>query len=451
MATTKASTAPVTAGGAITYAADQEPTGLNPNTSKDNGTSVVNVVDTILPTVFHDLPDFTVKLDSDLMVSAELTSKSPQTVVYKIKPEAKWSDGVDFNADDFIYFWKHSNGSIKGIDVASTTGYEDISSVVGSDGGKTVTAVYSKAYSDWQGLFSLLLPAHYMATLGADPKAWNDGLDKKLPLSAGPFMIDTWKAGDSLTLKRNDKYFGPKAGLDSIVFRFLPDSTTQPQALQNGEVQLIYPQPQLDAVAQVAKLDNIKSEINFGLSFEHLDFNFKNTFLADLNVRKAIALALDRNQLLSATVKQFSDKASVLGNRIWVTNQPQYVDHSGPYGKGDVAAADKALEASGYAKGGDGVYAKAGKPLSLRFSTTAGNKLRETQGELFQAQMKKAGIKIVIDNTPAPDLFGKRLPGGNFDIADFAWVGHAVRRLQQPVDLQRQGWPELRQVRQPQG
>jgi peptide/nickel transport system substrate-binding protein len=410
-------------GGSLIYGADQEPTGFNDLTSKDNGTSVVNVVEAVLPSAFHAQPDFTVKMDSDFLVSADVTNKSPQTIVYKIKPEAKWSNGDDITADDFIYLWKHQNGSNKDLDVASTTGYTDIDKVEGSDNGKTVTVTFKNNFSDWKSLFSYILPSKYMGTLGADPAAWNDGLDKTLPVSGGPYTVGEWKAGESLTLTRNDKYWGPKAHLDSVVFRFLPESTTQPAALQNGEVDLIYPQPQLDQVTQVKGLPDVKSEINFGLSFEHLDFNFKNSFLADINVRKAIALGVNVQAIVDSGVKQFSSKASVLGNRIWLTGQPQYKDNAGPYQKGDTAAAEKALTDGGYTKGADGIYAKDGKPIALRFSTTAGNAAREAQGQLFQAQMKTIGIKINIDNAPSKEFFGKRLPQGNFDIADFAWVG----------------------------
>src|SRR4029453_4661084 len=103
-------------------------------------------------------------------------------------------------------------------------------------------------------------------------------------------------------------------------------------------------------------------------------------------------------------------KAQPLGNRIWLTGQPQYQDHFGQYGKGDTAAATKLLEDAGYAKGADGIYAKDGRRLSLRISTTAGNQLRETQGQLFQAQMKDIGVGIKIANVDATKHFGEWLP-----------------------------------------
>lgn len=420
---------PVKDGGSITYAADQAPTGFNDNTSKDIGASVINIAENIYPAVFKSAPDFTVHLNTDLMVSAGQTKASPQTIVYKIKPGAKWSDGVPIDAQDFIYLWQHRNGSNKSLDVASTTGYDQILSVTGSDGGKTVTVVFRQPFSEWKTLFSSIsggavIPAHYMKTLGPDPAAWNDGLDRSMPISGGPFKIQSYQPGDSLTLARNNAYYGPKAHLDSIVFRFLPTSQTQPQALQNGEVQLIYPQPQLDEVNTVRNIPNVTSEINFGLSFEQLTFNFKNQFLQDKIVRDAIVTALDRKAIVTRTVGQFSPKAKVLGNRIWLTGQPQYVDHTPPdIGDGDVAKAKKMLEGDGYSLGTGGYFQKNGKILALRFSTTAGNQLREQTGEVIQSQMQATGVKITIANSPSTTFFGKDIPQGNFDIAQFAWIG----------------------------
>jgi len=413
-------------GGTLNYAADQEPTGFNNNTSKDNGTSVANIVINMFPVAFHLTPDFKVVMNEDLLDSAEQTSTDPQTIVYKIKQEAVWSDGTPISADDFIYLWKNLNGTIKDNDVSGTTGYDQVKSVEGSDNGKTVTVVFATPFSDWKALFAsgnFLLPAHYMEKR---PGGWNNGLDKNpedIP-SGGWFKVENYTPGQSLTLTRNDKYWGKKSNLDSVVVRFLPESTTQPAALQNNEVDLIYPQPQLDQVQQVKTLPDVTSQINFGPTFEHFDFNFKNEHLGDLKVRQAIATGINVQELVDRTVKQFSDQAKPLGNRIYMTTQPeQYQDHFGQYGKGDVAGATKLLEEAGYAKGGDGIYAKGGKKLSLRISTTAGNQLRETQEELFQAQMKKMGVDIKITNAESTKFFGEWLPNGNFDIANFAWVG----------------------------
>jgi peptide/nickel transport system substrate-binding protein len=410
-------------GGTLSYASDQEQAGFNPNTAKDNLFALSNIVTNIYPSVFNIHPDFSVQLSENVVDSAELTNEDPQTVVYKIKQNASWSDGVPVNADDFIWWWQNCNETNKKADCVSTTGYKDIKSVTGSDGGKTVTTVYKNRFADWKALFSqYIVPAHYGKK---QPGGWNTGFDKnpeKIP-SAGPYVVADYTQGQSLTLKRNDKYWGPKAHLDSIVFRYLTESTAQPAALQNNEVDMMYGQPQLDQVKIVKAIPDVTSTISFGLQYEHLDFNTKNPQLADVAVRKAFATGLNIQQIVDRTVKQFSDKATVLGNRFYMNGQPEYQDHRGSYGNGDIAAAEKLLTDAGYTKGADGIFAKGGKRLSFDISTTQGNKLRETQEELVQAQAKEFGFEIKIKNADADVLFGEWLPQGQFDISNFAWVG----------------------------
>jgi peptide/nickel transport system substrate-binding protein len=271
------------------------------------------------------------------------------------------------------------------------------------------------------------MPAHYMEKLpGDDVAQWGTALTspKFITISGGPYIIQSYDQGKSLVEVPNPKWWGAKPHLSKITYEIIQDSDTEVQALQNGDVDMIYPQPQLALVQKVGQISGVTSGTSFGLEFEHLDFNEKTPGLSDVKVRQAIAQAINIPQMLDATLKQFAPSAAPLGNRIWLNNQPQYVDHSGTYGKGSLTAEAALLTGDGYAKDASGYYAKAGKELSFRFSTTTGNALRATQGTLFQAQMKLAGIKITIKDYAAADFFGTELPKGNFDIGDFAWVGN---------------------------
>lgn len=416
---TTAKTEEVVKGGTITYASDQQLGGFNNQTSKDNKASLQYIILNVYPQAFRTLPTFEVVPDKNLLDSAEQTKDSPQTIVLKIKKEAVWSDGTPISADDFVYAWESQNGTNKDLDVASTTGYEDIESVTGSDGGKTVTIVFKKAFADWKSLFGNLLPSHIMKTI---PGGWNTGLANPPTWSGGPFKIANYTKDQNLTLVPNEKYWGPKPNLDSIVVRFGITAANVPQALQNNEVDLAYPQPQIDLVQKVKAIPGIKSEINFGLSYEHIDFNFKNEFLAVKEVRQAIAYGLDRDGIVERTVKQFDPRGKRLDNRIWLTGQPEYEAHGKEYEKRDVAKATAALEKAGFTKGQDGIYTKGGKRLTLRISTTGGNALREQTEQLIQAQLKDVGIDITIANVPGSAVFDE-IDAGNFDIALFAWVG----------------------------
>lgn len=417
-------------GGTLVYGADQEPTGFNGNTSKDNGTSVKNVIENLFFYAVKATPEFGLDYVG-LEGEPEVISESPQTVEWVINKDAVWSDDTPVTTADIKYFFEtmeakdpakvteeNPEGYIH--DVASHVGYEQITKLEVVDD-KTFRATFEPTYGDFRGLWFDIPQAKFMQS---QPGGWDTGLDNNPGPSAGPYVFKEYNKGESLTLERNPKWWGKvKPTLDTLVFRFLPESTTQPDALRNNEVDFIYPQPQLDLVDQVKQLTDVRSEIGFGPIFEHLTFNFQNEFLKDLAVRKAIAHGVDRNAIVEALMKPFSNEASRLDNRVLMSNQEGYEANGREYQKPDQAKAEKALTDGGYTKGADGFYAKDGKKISVRLSTTAGNQLREQQGELIKAQLARVGIEIRIDNSPSKVLFGDRLPAGDFDIANFAWVG----------------------------
>ena len=429
-------------GGTVTYASDQEPTGWNVNTANDNLAALNYMTILVYPQAFDTTPEFEVVMNKDLLTSAEQTSDDPQTIKYEINPDATWSDGTPISGKDFIYNWKLQNGKVDADvgesdpeaatpddatipDVASTTGYENIESVEGED--KSVTVTFETPYADWKGLFGNIMPEHILK----DVKGWNESLDEaNIPdWSGGPFKFENYQQEKSVTMVPNEKFWGEKPKIDElvVVFGLLPEAL--PEAFENGEIDLAYPQPQVDLVQRLEALSDIKSQINFGLSYEHIDFNLLNEQLADPAVRKAIAQGLDREELVARTVKQFDDRAEVLNNRIWLNNQPEYEDNAGEYATADKAAATKTLEDAGYTKGSNGIYEKDGKPLSFRISTTGGNQLREDTEEVIQDQLKQIGIDIKIANVEGSAVFDLFFPesgdfaDADYDIALFAWVG----------------------------
>jgi peptide/nickel transport system substrate-binding protein len=431
--------------GSLTYgAADDWPQNLFPYISAGNVTTVQDILGRVLPEAFIVQPDFTVKYDSDLL-SAEPANKvdnGVQTTTYKINPKAVWSDGSPINADDFIYTWHVSTSTDQGgcPDNLSPTGLQNIKSITGSDNGKTVTVQYATPYADWQGLFSgsqPLLPAHLMANkdnaaqCATFAKGWTtaDGLPNDI--SGGPWQLKKSNIDDGkqiAVLTPNPKYWAAKPGLSRLIIQDVgSDSSVQVQGLQNGELDVVYPQPQLDLVGQIQKLKpNIISKINFGLSFEHLDFNTTDPLLSDIKVRQAIAMSLDRQTIVDQTVGQFSSDAQVLNNRMYVNNQPQYQDNApAQYKKPDVAGAKALLEGDGYTLGSDGIYAKGGKKLSFKIDTTQNNPLRQTTIEVMAQQLKPAGIQVAAN--PNADIFAgpdkpTSMNAGGFQMALFAWV-----------------------------
>lgn len=402
-------------GGSVTVATQAEPSGFNVKTPKSNTIAGLSVMARVWPSVWRTTPRSELVLDGELMTSAEVTSTDPQTVVYKIRPEAVWSDGVPIDAEDFIYAWQSGRPGAKDVDGSPIQGPlspDAIAGVTGSDGGKTVTVVFSTPFRQWKTLFSLLVPAHIAKRVG-----WNTGFDTFDPnvvVSGGPLRIASYNPGRDLTLARNDRYWGTPANLDQIVVRFT-GAADPVGPFNNGEVDVIHAfAPDADILARAPKPPTAVQSVQPGPSQEYVGFNLRNTLLAVPEVRKAFALALDRPAILQ---RSYGDgHTAIVNDHLFGNGDPEYRDLSaGRYDRPDVPAAKRFLEGAGFVLGADGVYAKEGRRLSFRVRTDSTNATRQIEEQLVQAQVRLVGIELRIDNAPLNALL-PQLQSGDYDV-----------------------------------
>ena len=416
-------------GGTISYVLEKTIPGWNQVYTVSNVFEVAEVEDGIFPGAYLAGSDLQPFLNTDLMDSAKSTQTGDtQTIVYKIKQNAVWSDGTPINFDDFEYLKQVSDGTTcPKCGAASSSGYNQITSMTGSDNGKTVT-VKMKAYADWQSMFGALLPAHLAKQNGDDGSAAGlntsfQWFDKNVPTwSGGPMQIQNYTKDTSITEVPNPKWYGKTpSSLDKLIFRIITDQTQEPIALKNNEVQAIYPQPNADLVNQVKGIPNVQSYLGKGLVWEHFDFNEKNQFLKDQKLRVAIFTALNRKDIIARTIGQFVPGAAPLGNHIYVPGQPGYQDNvtSTGQGSGDVAKAKTMLTSAGYTGVGTTLKNAAGQAVTFRCTYSAGNTNRQTECEEVQNTLKQLGINVTLKTTT--DL--SELGNGNFDMIVFAWVG----------------------------
>jgi peptide/nickel transport system substrate-binding protein len=426
-------TGKVTNGGTLSYILDEDVAGFNINFINDNEFVLAEILDQVWPNVWVTQPNLTLGLNTDLVTSATVTNTSPQTIVYNINPKATWSDGVPINAADFIYNWQAQSGNPKFKDLggkafepASTAGYNQIKTVTGSNGGKTVTVVLSKPFGDWKSLFSDLMPAHIAKKVG-----FNNGFQTFGPaeqVSGGAFEIQSYTKGQSVVEVPNPHFWGAKAHLSKLVFRILTDDNQAPAAIQNGEANMVNPALASTAFYQQVKaIPGFSTSVTPGLEFQHLDFNQANPYLAQHAVRQAIAYGLNRPEMMQRIVDPLIPNSQPLNGRIFMKTQPQFQDESNGLGDYNPAKAKQELTSDGMTMGSDGYFhpnfgPEKGQDLSLTLSTTSGVPVRQQIEQLMQASLKQVGIKIVIKNYTADTYFGKILPGGQFDIGEFAWV-----------------------------
>ena len=416
-------------GGTIIAALGKKIQNFNIDASDGNLVESVEVMNAILPGAYTFLPSGKIAWNPDLFTEEpKVTNTSPQTVVYKIRPEAKWDDGTAINVDDFVYNWKLQDGHDKNILVAGTTGYDDITGVVGSDNGQTVTVTFKDPYSDWRGLFGSLYPAHIGAKAG-DIKT-DTGLEaafkdmyKQPTWTGGAFKITAYDKATHVELVPNPAWYGrDKPTLDKIVYQFITDPKQQLPALQNKEINALNVQPSKDLYDGLKALNGVLYSITAGYSWEHIDLNTKNKWLADLALRTAIFDTISRQDIIDKTFKSYFPSAKPLGSHNFVSSANGYKDIlsqvAPDQGNGKVDAAKKVLTDAGYTIVNGQLKDKTGANVGPLSFVHTGTTARAATSEVVVQELKQIGLTITDKIT---DDLSTTLQTEAFDMILFGW------------------------------
>ncbi|MFD5224863.1 ABC transporter substrate-binding protein [Microbacterium sp. NPDC058342] len=342
--------------------------------------------------------------------TVDVTADGKQVITYRINPDAVWSDGEPISGADFVYTGLEIRD---GDDIFDKTGYSLIESIDAPDE-KTAVVTMSSTYGQWRGLFSgdfQVLPSHLLE--GKDRAAiMKDGY----AFSGGPWMIESWKKGTSVTLVPNEAYWGDKPKLDRVTFQFITDTSAAFQALKSGQVQALYPTPQLDAISQIeAGVPNttVDVETESG-NLEALWINNEAFPFDDVKVRQAVAYAIDRPAIVEKLYGGLGvDEAqqsflSPLNSAFASDDFSQYTH--------DLDRVDDLMSDAGWSKGSSGIWEKAGRQAEFRITTHAGNKRRELAEQILQSQLGDAGFVLKVANKSGSEIFSKTAPEGDFEI-----------------------------------
>jgi peptide/nickel transport system substrate-binding protein len=409
----------LTDGGSIRWPLDGMPPNFNANELDGTLSANADVMGALLPSMFNFDALAQPSVNSNYLDSADLTAKTPkQVVTYHINPKAVWYDGTPITEADFQAQWKAMNGTNPAFKVASTNGYEKIESVAKGKDEREVVVTYSQPYVDWRGLFGLLYPV----STNSNPSVFNDGWKAKPLTSAGPFKLETLdQTAKTITLSRNEKWWGRPAKLDRIIYRVI-DADAQIDSLANGEIDFMDIGPDVNKLKRATTTAGITIHRAGGPNFRHLTINGTSPILSDVNVRKAVALSINRATITKALLSPLGVTATPLGNHIFMANQKGYQDNSGEVGKYDLTKAGALLDAAGWKLTGT-QRSKAGKPLTLRIVIPSQVATSKQESELMQSMLGAVGIKLDIQTVPTGDFFDKYITPGDFDLTVFSWLG----------------------------
>ncbi|SEF17663.1 ABC transporter family substrate-binding protein [Jiangella alba] len=442
----------------ITVASDAEFTSYNGNSETGNGTWNTFVLNGVLDGFWDFGPQGEI-VRNEAFGTYEVTSEDPLTVRYTFAENAVWSDGEPIDCDDLLLEWATQSGQymtdqvgedgqpIPLFAVPGTTGYDLVAKPTCQPGDKEVEYVYSEPFADWEVVTnSSMLPAHVaaeqagmtaedlvtaiqnddMAALTPVAEFWNTGwdmgpgalLDQAVIPASGPYTIDSWEAGQSLTLVANENYYGDPPATDTIVIRFIQQDQ-QVQALANGEVDVIAPQVSVDLVQALEGLgDQVTMITGDEMTWEHLDFNqTEGAVFADPNLRQAFAMCVPRQQIVENLIQPANPEAVVMNLREifpWDPTYDQVVGeaYDGQFDEPDIEGAKALIDAAGAA--GTQIRVLRSDPNPRRADTVAA----------IKASCDQAGFEIV--DTPTPDLGAGIVDVTSYEVALFAWAGSGV-------------------------
>ncbi|MCX5560486.1 ABC transporter family substrate-binding protein [Streptomyces sp. NBC_00038] len=393
-------------GGTLRWAVDAVPETLN-TFQADADAATSRVAGAVLPSMYRLDRNGRPQVNTDYLETAKVAEREPkQVVLYKLNQQAVWSDGREIGAADFAAQWRALSGKDTAYWTARNAGYDRIEKIERGASDLEVKVTFSRPYADWKSLFSPLYPKDVMGT----PDSFNDGARRKLKVTAGPFALKKVDhEDDKVTLTRNPRWWGRPTKLSEIVLRAVPRDE-RAAALADDKVDLAEIDPaeaqritlaardkgstplqgpgaaltpakslrswalahgsdeeaageeisarekRREAMAEYADQQSALRGFVVRKSLEpaytQLALNGSEGPLADERVRRAVARALDREELAKAVLEPLGLPAVPVGSHLALSGQQAYADNSGALGGQDTKEAQALLADAGWVPGG---------------------------------------------------------------------------------------------------
>ena len=360
-------------------------------------------------------------------------SEDGLTHTYKLR-DAKWSNGDPVTANDFVYAW-HRIFKNKGNyyymfcdGIANIAGAQELSDKIDAEqdltdddlnslgvkavDDKTLEVTTTTRVSFFDELMSF--PCFYpINEKFAEKQGDKYGKSADSILANGAFTMTNWEPGSVAEFEKNDKYYDAKTvKIDKLVMKLVQDPKVAAQAFEAGETD--FAPINSDLVDKYKKDDSFK-QINEGYLF-YISVNFQNSDLANLNVRKAISLAINRKDLCENVLK---DGSQVAGGFIpsGLATSPDGIDFrkdSGNFTSYDKKKAQESL--------GEGLKELGKDQITLRITYGTDESPMDVFATYLQNALSKLdGIKVEMVATTKQDCIYNKQKNGDFDLATTRW------------------------------
>jgi peptide/nickel transport system substrate-binding protein len=345
------------------------------------------------------------------------------TLAFDLDPRARWHDGAPVTARDIVFTVGRAKNPAVSPRLAELL--RQIVSVT-AEGSARVVFRFARPYAEqlYDATFHVApLPAHLLDSIA--PAAVAMSGYAKHPIGSGPYHWVRNVPGQFVELAAVENFFLGKPKIERLIFRTAADPTARLNLLLGGQadaIDIIPPPP--DNIRRVGadtalRLISVPSSTVGYLLFNQRDPKNRarpHPILADVRVRRAITLGLDRRQIVQAV---FGPHGAVpygpVSQLLWIRQGAPEPEAANP------AEARRLLASTGWGDSdADGTLDRQGQPLRLLLSLPNTSGIRRQMALLIQEQLRRIGIQLEIQQLDFP-IWQERRSAGDFDL-DFSGV-----------------------------
>jgi len=348
--------------------------------------------------VVHDLlhepfVNFDLEMKNIVPAFAESYTVAPdgKQITFKFSPDAKFSNGNPITAEEIkAAMERYIAISPYGSD------YEPITEIVVVDP-QTIALKFDNPPAFIWPVFA----TSYSGTVDVAAAAeMGDEAFGRAVVANGPYYVGEWVQGSHITLLKNPNYqtFNPNLGdnlkFDKITVRFIPEDFTRISELETGNVDIIIGVP-VENVEQVKGNTKLKTYEFVQTGIDYIVLNTKVAPLDDVNVRKAVAIALNKEEMNTAYLNNtVIPKYGLISPAQLCYDEATENDLKAEFAY-DAEAAKNLLAAAGWTeKNAEGFLVKGGKVLSLELMVPTDRPALKKAAPVIQSQLAQVGVKV---------------------------------------------------------
>jgi len=342
----------------------------------------------IVGLVFNGLLKYNERLEivGDLTESWSV-SDNGLTLTFTLRPNVRWHDGVACTAEDVRFtYQKLTDPNVR---TPFSSGYELIESVEAVDE-RTVRIRYREPFAPALESWMMgIIPKHLL-----EQEDLNTAKFLRQPVGTGPYRFRRWKTGELIELTASPDYFEHRPHIDRYLYRIIPDQATLFLELLTHGVDMTGLTPlQYRRQATAAVIERSYQKFRHpSFGFTYIGYHLQDERFADVRVRQAISLAIDKQAIIDGVLYGLGTIATgPYPKESWAYN-PSILPS--PY---DAEQAKALLAEAGWMdRDGDGWLDRDGQPFRFTLLTNQGNEVRRQVSEIVQQQLKAVGIDVKI-------------------------------------------------------